>query len=74
MLLYKPIVNVTKARPITSGVPQVGILGPLLFVIFINDLPDIIPEGSMAALYADNTKVYRNITSVIDGESLQASP
>ena len=59
--------------PVTSGVPQGSILGPLLFVIFINDLPDFIVKGTETALYADDTKLHDTITSTNDCERLQQS-
>jgi sarcosine oxidase/L-pipecolate oxidase len=49
--------------PVTSGVPQGSLLGPILFVIFINYLTDILPDETLAALYADDTKLYKSITS-----------
>ena len=57
--------------PVTSGVPQGSLLGPVLFVIFINDLPDILPDETLAAMYADDTKLYKSITTVRDCENLQ---
>jgi hypothetical protein len=57
--------------PVTSGVPQGSILGPLLFLLYINDLPNILSENTLCAIFADDTKIYRNITSHQDHLILQ---
>ena len=55
---------------VKSGVPQGSVLGPLLFVIYINDLPECIRSTSY--LFADDTKVLRKIYSEDDAKLLQA--
>ena len=54
---------------VVSGVPQGTVLGPLLFLAYINDLPDGL--GATPRLFADDCILYRIIDSVSDATSLQ---
>ena len=54
---------------VTSGVPQGSVLGPLLFICYINDLPKEVK--STLKLYANDVLLYRIIRSIDDCEMLQ---
>ena len=56
---------------VKSGVPQGSILGPLFFVLFINDMAECVSEATQVALYADDTKIWRRIENWRDYEILQ---
>jgi hypothetical protein len=57
--------------PVPSGVPQGSILGPFLFLLYTNDLGNILSNDTSIALYADDAKIYRRISSLEDCHILQ---
>ena len=56
--------------PVTSGVPQGSILGPLLFLLYENHLPDVVTKSKIAT-FADDTKIFKTIESSSDASALQ---
>ena len=56
---------------VTSGIPQGSVLGPILFVIYINDLPDVIQV--MMRMYADDSKILRRLNTPDHVNQVQVS-
>ena len=54
---------------VVSGVPQGTVLGPLFFLLHINDLPSVV--SSKVRLFADDCLIYRNIKNKEDQIALQ---
>ena len=62
--------HLSRELPVLSGVPQGSVIGPCLFLSYINDLPESIK--SKARLFADDTIVYLTISSQNDAQKLQS--
>ena len=63
--------NITSSINVTSGVPQGSVLGPILFLIYINDLPDYIKNNSIVKRFAEDAIIYHPITNQQDSNALQ---
>ena len=63
--------SLSDTKPVTSGVPQGTVLGPLLFLVYLNDLPQCV-TSSHTRLFADDCLIYKEIRSQVDADELQA--
>ena len=57
--------------PVSSGIPQGSIFGPMLFLIYVNNLSDSVVT-SHVVMFADDTKIYKQMKSQEDAAYLQA--
>ena len=55
---------------VTSGVPQGSVLGPIFFILYVNELPELVQ--SSIKMFADDTKLYHRIRSLSDLRILQS--
>ena len=62
--------EMSSEKDVLSGVPQGTVLGPLLFLTYINDLPDCV-TSSETKLFADDSLLFREIKSQQDADCLQ---
>jgi hypothetical protein len=60
----------SEAVRVKSGVPQGSVLGPTLFIIYVNDMPEVVQSHLL--LYADDSKLYRAVKENKDVEYLQS--
>ena len=57
--------------PVIRGVPQGSVLGPLLFIFYVNDICTLSPAGVTIKLFADDTKLYTVFSDKISARCLQ---
>ena len=54
---------------VTSGIPQGSVLGPILFLIYVNDIPEMV--NCSIKMFADDTTLFRTVKSIDDCNILQ---
>ena len=58
--------NIFRLEKITRGIPQGPMLGPLSFLIYINDLPEVLIYNALPILFADDTRVIVTDSNIVD--------
>jgi len=58
-------------QQVITDIPQVSILGPLLFIIYVTDIQEICHLGSDLYLYAEDSKLFRYLSGENDSIALQ---
>lgn len=64
--------TLSDVKSVVSGVPQGGVLSPVLFNIYTSDLPQVVQElGISIKMYADDVKIYKPIVETDDSHKMQ---
>ena len=64
--------RISSLAPVVSGVPQGTVLGPVLFLIHIRNISSSLSKDTYSSSFADDTKIWRGVSSVEDCALLQA--
>jgi len=65
--------GVSSFQLVSRGVPQGSVLGPLVFSIYIDDITDLFPGAVNIKLFADDIKIYLELTDIFTVPTLQNS-
>ena len=57
---------ISSTLPVSVGVPRGLVLGPLLFLIYVNDMPSVLVNGASVIQYADDTTLYSSRKEIYD--------
>ena len=61
--------TLSKERPVLSGVPQGSVLGPLLFILYVNEIPAVV--NNKMKMFADDTKIWSRVENIQEISTLQ---
>ena len=72
--MWVTVEGASSTAEVDSGVPQGTMLGPLLFIFFINHLPQLFSQGTNIWLFEDHYLIYYQIKSPQNQDVLQRDP